>query len=78
MKTTSFLSRITLVHSLVFWDRNPHDGLCSDRLSYGVLRVQMAVPHAPLLTADEKAQLTKDRDAALAANPDLKTRGDNF
>jgi hypothetical protein len=32
----------------------------------------------PGLTADEKAQLKKDRDQVLAANPDLKTEEDNL
>jgi hypothetical protein len=31
-----------------------------------------------VLTADEKAQLNKARDAVLAANPDLKTEADNL
>jgi len=31
-----------------------------------------------VLTADEKTQLKKDRDAALVANPDLKTEADNL
>jgi hypothetical protein len=33
---------------------------------------------APVLTADEKAHLEKVRTEALAANPDLKTEGDNL
>ncbi len=34
--------------------------------------------HEMGLTADERAQLKKDRDAAFAANPDLKTEEQNL
>jgi len=34
--------------------------------------------HDSVLTADEQAQLNKARDAALAANPTLKTEQDNL
>jgi len=34
--------------------------------------------HDSVLTADEKAQLKKARDAALAADPELKTEQDNL
>jgi Spy/CpxP family protein refolding chaperone len=34
--------------------------------------------HDKVLTADEKAQLEKAHDAALAANPDLKTEEDSL
>ncbi len=76
MKTISLLSRITLL-SVAFGIAGVTAAVAQTASTPGTSTAGSST-HAPLLTADEKAQLTKDHDAVLAANPDLKTQGDNL
>jgi hypothetical protein len=76
MKTISLLSRITLF-SVAFGIAGVTAAVAQTASTPGSSTAGGS-PHASVLTADEKAELMKDHDAVLAANPDLKTQGDNL